>query len=125
MKRIGFFLSSNTNHKKLCVKFKLSERGRKFGACLSRFIHTQKMLFRQKQLEKHHEKVGSSTPPPEPPERNFLVWTSMLKRTIETVENIDPKEFDVMVNYNQNTVDKYVKLSTKFKLKFFIANQVS
>ncbi|RGB42001.1 6-phosphofructo-2-kinase-domain-containing protein [Rhizophagus diaphanus] len=74
----------------------LSEKGRKFAACLSRFVHAQKMLFRQKQLENYREKIGSSTPPPEPPERNFLVWTSMLKRTIETVESLDPKEFDIM-----------------------------
>ncbi|CAB5137675.1 unnamed protein product [Rhizophagus irregularis] len=74
----------------------LSEKGRKFAACLSRFVHAQKMLFRQKQLENYSEKIGSSTPPPEPPERNFLVWTSMLKRTIETVESLDPKEFDIM-----------------------------
>jgi hypothetical protein len=60
------------------------------------------MLFRQKQLENYREKIGSSTPPPEPPERNFLVWTSMLKRTIETVESLDPKEFDIMVNYYKN-----------------------
>ncbi|RIA85423.1 6-phosphofructo-2-kinase-domain-containing protein [Glomus cerebriforme] len=74
----------------------LSKSGRKYGACLSRFIYTQKKLFRQKQLEKYRGFSGSSTPLPEPPERNFLVWTSILKRTVETAENFDPKEFDIM-----------------------------
>jgi 6-phosphofructo-2-kinase len=99
------FLHTDCNEL-IIFQFKLSERGRKFSACLSRFIYMQKMLFRQKQLEKHREEhreeVGLSESPislPEPLERNFLVWTSMLKRTIETVENFDPKEFDIMVYY--------------------------
>ncbi|CAG8650174.1 9692_t:CDS:10 [Funneliformis mosseae] len=74
----------------------LSERGRKFGACLSRFIYTQKRLFRKKQMDDYHAASSSSLPAFEPSVRNFLVWTSMLKRTIETVENFDQTEFDVM-----------------------------
>lgn len=91
---------------------KLTERGRKFAACLTKFIKMQKELFRKNQLEKYREELkeyeegrpnlmstNSSFPEPEPPEPNFLVWTSILKRTIETVEKFDAKEFEVMVIY--------------------------
>ncbi|CAJ0825753.1 5407_t:CDS:10 [Entrophospora sp. SA101] len=109
----------------------LTEKGKKYGACLTRFLQKQKQLFRQKQLEKYQEEefyikydLGlrysptsyvTSSPtsylPPssasaanpndelkeqEPPEKNFFVWTSLLKRTIQTVENFDTKEFCIM-----------------------------
>ncbi|CAI2171022.1 3346_t:CDS:10 [Funneliformis geosporum] len=74
----------------------LSEKGRKFGECLSRFIFKQKVLFRQKQMDEYRSASTSSLPTSVPQVKNFLVWTSMLKRTIETVENFDQREFDIM-----------------------------
>nr|CAG8573769.1 10491_t:CDS:10 [Entrophospora candida] len=109
----------------------LTEKGKKYGACLTRFLQKQKQLFRQKQLEKYQEEefytkydLGlrsssssyvTSSPtsylPPssasaanpndelkgqEPPEKIFFVWSSLLKRTIQTVENFDTKEFCIM-----------------------------
>ena len=92
-------------NKYIYVYDQLTEKGKRYGACLARFIQDQKKLFRQKQLENYQEEESYSSEyensnsigSKEPPEKNFFVWTSLLKRTIQTVENFDPKEFYVMV----------------------------
>jgi hypothetical protein len=77
----------------------LSARGRQFGACLARFMHEQKSVLRQRQLEKYRAEMANSSVNSlsEPPEKSFTVWTSLLKGTIETVEKFDLKEFKIMV----------------------------
>jgi 6-phosphofructo-2-kinase len=86
----------------------LTPRGRKFGRALARFMDYQKSEFRQHQLEKYvqnqhflqteaekHGSSGTSTPVSEPVEPNFCVWTSMLRRTIETAEYLDEDMFAI------------------------------
>lgn len=73
----------------------------------------QRKLFHEKQLVKHASAhlpplPGDTTPPnPEysngckqdeagrPLEKNFCVWTSMLKRSIDTAQHFDEEDYDV------------------------------
>lgn len=81
----------------------LTARGRKFAATAARFMKFQKKRFREQQLKNHMDRVrilqrsGSepTTPISEPEEPNFCVWTSMLKRSIETGEPFSEDIFDV------------------------------
>lgn len=82
----------------------LTARGTKFAAALARFIKFQKKEFRKTQLKNHMERTrilqrGSNggTPSSEPDEPHFCVWTSMMKRSIETGQFFDDYEdlFDV------------------------------
>ncbi|KAF9344022.1 hypothetical protein BGX26_004903, partial [Mortierella sp. AD094] len=69
----------------------LSAKGKRYGACLSRFIKHQREeneVARQKEAE-------SETPINSRRDRTVAVWTSMLTRTKETVEEFDPKEYDI------------------------------
>ena len=49
-------------------------------------------------VEAEQQSDPLAIPAPEPPEKNFHVWTSLLQRTVDTVEHFDPKEFGIMVN---------------------------
>lgn len=81
----------------------LTPRGRKFAAAAARFMQYQKKTFRKQQLKNHIDRVrilqksGSepTTPIGEPEEPNFCVWTSMLKRSVETGEAFNEDTFDV------------------------------
>ncbi|KAG0213804.1 hypothetical protein BGX28_003478 [Mortierella sp. GBA30] len=67
----------------------LSPRGKKYGACLSRFIkHQRKENERSRRTE-----TGMAISPQR--EKTVAIWTSMLTRTKETVEEFDPKEYDI------------------------------
>lgn len=85
---------------------KLTERGHYYGMALHRFI-TKK---RQEWLVQQKDKIAQSSFPPQPgdhtppyPElfqeldaKNFCVWTSMLKRSVETAEYFEEDEdYDV------------------------------
>lgn len=91
----------------------LTERGRKFSEALTRFLRQQRKEFRQRQLEKYTEQVsilrnrGSkpSTPLSDPEDLNFCVWTSMLRRAVETGEYFDDEEFDVKAMRMLNALD--------------------
>lgn len=85
----------------------LSPLGHRFAQALSRFIDCQR-----KEWEIHQqEKIESSHLPPQPGDhtppnphyehggakslhKNFCVWTSMLKRSIQTAEYFDEEAFD-------------------------------
>ncbi|KAG0092521.1 hypothetical protein BGZ92_009513 [Podila epicladia] len=73
----------------------LSARGRKYGACLARFIKQQRIEqeeIRRRAAEQREAGFGSSS---QQRERTVAVWTSMLRRTKETVEEFDPIEYDI------------------------------
>ncbi|KAF9427632.1 hypothetical protein BGZ94_004514 [Podila epigama] len=70
----------------------LSPKGKKYGACLSRFIKQQRQEY-EKVRRAGCDSVGA--PPPPSIERTAAVWTSMLTRTKQTVEEFDPKEYDI------------------------------
>lgn len=91
---------------KLGGNSELTERGHVYGLILHRFI-TEK---RNEWLANQHAKIAQSSFPPQPgdhtppyPERdqeldekNFCVWTSMLKRSMDTAEYFDADDdYDV------------------------------
>lgn len=83
----------------------LTSRGRKFSKALARFMDFQKTEFRKSQLKRFEEQAriletsdsedGERTPMHEPLEPHFCVWTSSLKRSVETGEYFDDNQFDV------------------------------
>lgn len=87
----------------------LSENGKRYARALTKFVNEQHQLWETKQAEKQANihfppHPGDHTPPnphfsPEGldarAERSFCVWTSMLKRSIQTAEYFDEEEFDV------------------------------
>lgn len=83
----------------------LSENGKRFAKAMTRFIDHQRKQWelyqRQKDLLKHFPpRPGDSTPPnpswiPRDRPRNFCVWSSMMKRCVQSVEYFNEEEYDV------------------------------
>ncbi|CAI7603446.1 unnamed protein product [Penicillium pancosmium] len=83
----------------------LSENGKRFARAMTRFIDHQRQQWeiyqRQKDLVAHFPpRPGDSTPPnpswiPRDRPRNFCVWSSMMQRCVQTVENFNEEEYDV------------------------------
>ncbi|KAF9109527.1 hypothetical protein BGX27_007502 [Mortierella sp. AM989] len=69
----------------------LSPKGKKYGACLSRFIKHQREENDASRQAEAEAGLASNLRR----ERTVAVWTSMLTRTKETVEEFDPKEYDI------------------------------
>ncbi|ODQ72207.1 hypothetical protein LIPSTDRAFT_41960, partial [Lipomyces starkeyi NRRL Y-11557] len=80
----------------------LSSKGVKYARALARFMDYQRTEFRMRQLERFSlqstvSKISSqpTTPKGEPVEPHFCVWTSMLKRSIETAKWFDEDTYDI------------------------------
>ena len=83
----------------------LSENGSRYAKALARFIdqqrHDWEIYQRQKEMLKNFPpRPGDTTPPnpsyiPKDRPRNFCVWSSMMKRSVQTVEYFNEDEFDV------------------------------
>lgn len=83
----------------------LSENGKRYAKALTRFVDHQRKQWelyqRQKNLIKHFPpRPGDSTPPnpsyiPRDRPRNFCVWSSMMKRAVQTVEHFNEDDYDV------------------------------
>ena len=88
----------------------LSEAGQRYAKALTEFIKHERTLWDQRQREKalsthFPPRAGDTTPPnPEYTSRSeenrsqpssFCVWTSMLKRSIETAKYFDEEDFDI------------------------------
>ncbi|KAI9674860.1 MAG: hypothetical protein M1829_003600 [Trizodia sp. TS-e1964] len=84
----------------------VSEEGRKYAKALAKFMSEERKAWdvrqRDKALSTHFPPQPGDTTPPNPEikrdfntEKNFCVWTSMLKRSIQTVEYFDEEEFDI------------------------------
>ena len=85
----------------------LSPNGLKYGQTLTRFIKHERnaweALQKQKALSTHFPPWPGDTTPPNPEyssndsesEKNFCVWTSMLKRSIQTAQYFDEEDFEV------------------------------
>lgn len=83
----------------------ISENGRHYAKALTRFIdyqrHQWEQLQQQKNMLRHFPpRPGDSTPPnpsyiPRDRPRNFCVWSSMMRRSIQTVEEFNEDEYDV------------------------------
>lgn len=83
----------------------LSENGKRYAKALARFIDHQRQQWeayqRQKDLLRHFPpRPGDSTPPnpsyiPSDRPRNFCVWSSMMQRSVQSVEHFNEDEYDV------------------------------
>lgn len=84
----------------------LTENGVRYAKALTAFISAQRQVWEEYQQKKalsthFPPRPGDSTPPnpryggPDDTPRNFCVWSSMLKRSIQTVQYFDDEEFDV------------------------------
>jgi 6-phosphofructo-2-kinase len=90
----------------------LSENGTRYAQTLAKFIDTQRKGFSLRQVQKqattHFPPLPGDTTPPnpeytttmnggssQPVEKNFCVWTSMLKRSVATAQYFDEEEYDV------------------------------
>ena len=86
----------------------LSPMGQKYARALEKFISKERILWEQRQNEKRQTthfppRPGDTTPPnPEytgqtgaPEARNFCVWTSMLRRSIQTSAHFSEDEYDL------------------------------
>ncbi|KAJ5169053.1 6-phosphofructo-2-kinase 1 [Penicillium canariense] len=83
----------------------LSENGKRYAKALARFIDHQRQKWEQYQHQKNQlnnfpPRPGDSTPPnpsyiPRDRPRNFCVWSSMMKRAVQTVEYFNEDEYDV------------------------------
>ncbi|GJJ73120.1 hypothetical protein EMPS_05478 [Entomortierella parvispora] len=73
----------------------LSSNGKKYGACLSRFIKDQRASQLKARNQNHHHVPDNTHVDDCSVDRPLSVWTSMLTRTKETVEEFDPKEYDI------------------------------
>ncbi|KAG0256507.1 hypothetical protein BG011_004455 [Mortierella polycephala] len=69
----------------------LSAKGRSYADCLSRFIKHQ----REENAKSQETETEASIAISHQREKTVAVWTSMLTRTKETVEQFDPKEYDI------------------------------
>jgi 6-phosphofructo-2-kinase len=86
----------------------LSPAGLRYAKALTKFVTSERALWEQRQREKqastHFPPLPGDATPPNPEytgqtsdheERNFCVWTSMLKRSIETAQYFNEDEFDL------------------------------
>ena len=84
----------------------LSPQGVKYAKALAKFIGEQRIAWEQNQIVKqattHFPPLPGDTTPPNPEvtaqigeTRNFCVWTSMLKRSIETSQFFNEEEYDL------------------------------
>ena len=85
----------------------LSPAGVRYAKALTRFITKERAAWELRQIEKQQNshwppRPGDTTPPnPEytrqstGEEKNFCVWTSMLKRSIETAQFFSEDDFDI------------------------------
>ncbi|PSN67868.1 bifunctional 6-phosphofructo-2-kinase/fructose-2,6-bisphosphate 2-phosphatase [Corynespora cassiicola Philippines] len=83
----------------------LSENGRKYAQAITRFIDNQRKAWDVHQADKiansHFPPVPGDHTPPNPyfatesEPKNFCVWTSMLKRSIQTAEFFCEDQYDI------------------------------
>lgn len=82
----------------------LSAKGRKFAKALAKFVQTQRIRFacelaaKANDLEADEDKYDSAKALAKTAEfcnSQFMVWTSMLKRSMQTAEALDPDDYDI------------------------------
>ncbi|KAL2863555.1 6-phosphofructo-2-kinase PFK26 [Aspergillus lucknowensis] len=83
----------------------LSENGHRYAKALARFINHQRQQWELNQRQKNimaqmPPRPGDITPPnpsyiPQDRPRNFCVWSSMMQRTVQSVEHFNEDEYDI------------------------------
>ena len=84
----------------------LTQKGRRYAKCLTRFVTAERAIWEQQHVEKvsaaKFPPMAGDISPPNPEtsyqldgeERSFCVWTSMLKRSIETAQYFNDDDFE-------------------------------
>ena len=118
----------------------LSERGIAYARALTKFIKSQRQAWdvhqRDKVLSTHFPPLPGDTTPPNPEynhgdrddsesPKSFCVWTSMLKRSIQTAQffdedDYDTKQFKMLDELNAGTMEglTYDEIRTKHNEEF-------
>ena len=118
----------------------LSEKGIAYAKALTEFIKTQRQAWdvhqRDKARSTHFPPLPGDTTPPNPEynhgnsderesPKNFCVWTSMLKRSIQTAQyfdedDYDTKQFKMLDELNAGTMEglTYEEIRTKHEEEF-------
>ena len=118
----------------------LSDKGKAYARALTEFIKNQRQAWdiyqRDKALSTHFPPLPGDTTPPNPDynhhdsegsasPKNFCVWTSMLKRSIQTAQffdedNYDTKQFKMLDELNAGTMEglTYEEIRTKHYEEF-------
>ncbi len=118
----------------------LSERGIAYAKVLTNFIKNQRQAWnvhqRDKALSTHFPPLPGDTTPPNPEynhgdpgdsesPKSFCVWTSMLKRSIQTAQffdedDYDTKQFKMLDELNAGTMEglTYEEIRTKHNEEF-------
>ena len=114
----------------------LSGNGAKYAQALAKFVGEQWKVWEEHQAEKqanvHFPPVKGDMTPPNPEytaqalqDRNFCVWTSMLKRSIETSQYFNDEEYDIkqmrmLDELNAGSMEgmTYSEIRDKFTLEY-------
>lgn len=117
----------------------MSERGIAYAKALTKFIKNQRQAWevrqRDKALSTHFPPLPGDTTPPNPEynhggpdngeSKSFCVWTSMLKRSIQTGQffdddDYDTKQFKMLDELNAGTMEglTYEEIRTKHTEEF-------
>lgn len=119
----------------------LSPNGQMYAKALTKFIIYQRQAWDDRQREKanstHFPPLPGDTTPPNPEytiigedsdqqsSKSFCVWTSMLKRSIQTAQYFDEEEFDVkqmkmLDELNAGTMEgmTYEEIKVKYKSEY-------
>lgn len=103
----------------------MSEKGRKFSKCLSRFVKERRIAFAldlarrkieqeqeskyplkdsdeeelsaEEEFDQHRTEKKVKARAEAISNSQFTIWTSMLKRSMQTAESFDPDEYDIKV----------------------------
>ncbi|KAF2840308.1 bifunctional 6-phosphofructo-2-kinase/fructose-2,6-bisphosphate 2-phosphatase [Patellaria atrata CBS 101060] len=96
-------------HGKIGGDSDLSENGRRYAQAMTKFIDSERRIWEMRQVDKANHThfpphPGDHTPPnphyycqdgEDVPTKNFCVWTSMLKRSIQSAEYFDDEDYEV------------------------------
>ena len=113
----------------------LSENGRKYAQAMTRFIDKQRKAWEVHQADKlantHFPPLRGDHTPPNPhygvegEVKNFCVWSSMLKRSIQTAENFCDENYEIkqmrmLDELNAGLMEglTYNEIKTKFSEEF-------
>ena len=119
----------------------LSDNGQRYAKALTRFIQHERQAWDIRQQDKaastHFPPLPGDTTPPNPEysyhgdqsrddsPKSFCVWTSMLKRSIQTAQDFDEEDFDIkqmkmLDELNAGTMEglTYEEIRTKYSAEY-------
>lgn len=111
----------------------LTETGRKFAKALAKFTQTQRIKFacelaaKANELEPEenqtHAKALQKTA--QFCNSQFTVWTSMLKRSMQTAEKFDPEDYDIKHIRFLNEINSGVSCNILFGISYNVLKMIT